>query len=200
MGEEGIEPVKRLMESYKTQFGKNFNLNRTEGYWTTPLNYAIFMKLEKFAIFLLENGADPNFVDRANCISINYAVSNFDFHINDKTIKRKNIELPKLVVKLIVMGVNVCHRNGVNKMYPDYEAMSNDYNFSANQIQNKIDAIIKSENPNEIKLIENYLIDIKKIKRKKDEFFDLLISKDEIKSIQFIDENPDYVNSLDMYG
>ena len=63
------------------------------------------------------------------------------------------------------MGVNVCHRNGVNKMYPDYEAMSNDYNFSANQIQNKIDMLVKSDNPNEIK-IENYLIDIK-IKRKR---------------------------------
>ena len=89
MGEEGIESVRNLITTYKKKFGKDFNLNRTEGFWTCPLSYAIFLREEKFAMFLLDYGADPNFIDEMNCLSINYAVSVFDFKSHN--IKKKNI-------------------------------------------------------------------------------------------------------------
>lgn len=198
MGEKGIEPVRNLITTYKKKFGKDFNLNRTEGFWTCPLSYAIFLREENFAMFLLDYGADPNFIDEMNCISINYAVSVFDF--KSQNIKKENIELKKLIVKLIIKDVNVGHFNPISNMFPDYEATHNNYKFSANQILNKIQSIKKQNNPEEILKIQDYLNEQKIKYNKYQGFFDAMIAKDEQKAIDLLESDTNIVHVLDIYG
>ena len=198
MGEKGIEPVRNLITTYKKKFDKDFNLNRTEGFWTCPLSYAIFLREENFALFLLDYGADPNFIDEMNCISINYAVSVFDFKSHN--IKKKNIELKKLIVKLIIKGVNVGHFNPISNMYPDFEATHNNYKFSANQILNKIQSIRKENNPEEILKIQDYLNEQKIKYNKYQGFFDSMIAKDEQKAIDLLESDTNIIHVLDVYG
>tara|TARA_B100001093_G_C26814243_1_gene1008933 strand:- start:642 stop:1988 length:1347 start_codon:yes stop_codon:yes gene_type:complete len=152
-GKDGLNIIKYILKNEK-----NFNINEKGEYWTYLLHYSIVMREEEIGIFLIDQGADVNLLDTYECSPLNYAVSKFEFRQVMRK-NRENIELKKLTLKLILMGADISHANPVNGMFPYTEAIKNDYYFSYNQIQNRMDKIIKDKlnYPKEWSNLESWL-------------------------------------------
>ena len=204
MGKESIEPLKKLFKSYEELFDKKFDLNRTGGMWTCPLSYALFLREEEVALFLIDYGADVNFLDEMGCLPINYSVGVYDFNSQVRLGKiislRENKELPKAVVSLIVNGANIGHCNQINSFFPCYEAIVNNYSFSSKQIQKRIDTILKNRIPEEMEMIDEYLENRRQTSDTYNSFFKYLADGNEEKSIDLLQKNKYLVTALDSFG
>lgn len=200
-GPKSIDYLKLLFQKHEKEFGSKFNLNITESMWTCPLSYALYLREEEVALYLIEYGADVNYIDHCGLSPINYAVSTYDYSSQVRLGKiittRKNKEIPKAIISLIVNGANVAFCNPRTKNYPCYEAMENNYLFSSKQIQIRIDTIKKNKKPDELELIkdflenENHNIDI---------FFDSLAKGDEEKSLELLENDKSLARVLDSFG
>ena len=204
MGKESIEPLKKLFESYEELFNKKFDLNRSGGMWTCPLSYALFLREEEVALFLIDYGADVNFLDEMGCLPINYSVGVYDFNSQVRLGKiitlRENKELPKAVVSLIVNGANIGHCNPINQCFPCYEAIVNNFSFSSKQIQKRIDTILKNRIPEEMEMIDEYIENRRQTSDTYNSFFKYLADGNEEKSIDLLEKNKYLVTALDSFG
>lgn len=67
--EERLKNLKEIIDA------NNVDVNKIEG-WTSFFSYAIFFRQEKIALYLLELGADVNYIDSLGLTPLNYLCSN----------------------------------------------------------------------------------------------------------------------------
>ena len=200
-GDDGLKNLKSLLNS------KVIDVNDGSSYWTTPLGYAIFMREEEIAIYLINMGADVNLEDNSGLLPIHFAVGIFDY-IQLIGKNRKNKELKRLIVTLILKGSKLGVKSSFTDNYPSNEALLNNYIFSHNQIINRRKSIVANKHflVNEYKEIEGWINEedmlIKSNFERKDGYlkFVELIRLNENKAIKYLNENKRYCNQIDSKG
>ena len=134
-GKQAIKIINDFLSENKN--ASNMIINGTYNYWTSPLSYAIFLREEEVALYLIDLGFDVNYIDSIGNSPLNYAVANFEYEKFSKTEKRQNKELFEVVKKLLYKKANVFHKNTSNDVYPVYEALLNSYINSYELIKKK---------------------------------------------------------------
>lgn len=200
-GDDGLRNLKSLLNS------KVIDVNNGSSYWTTPLGYAIFMREEEIAIYLITMGADVNLEDNSGLLPIHFAVGIFDY-IQLIGKNRKNKEVKKLIVTLILKGSKLGVKSSFTDNYPSNEALLNNYIFSHNQIINRRKAIIANKKVlvDEYKEIEEWINEEDMLSKanfeKKDGYlkFVELIRLNENNAIKYLNDNKKYCNQIDSKG
>tara|TARA_E500000178_G_C17037771_1_gene764411 strand:+ start:6318 stop:7889 length:1572 start_codon:yes stop_codon:yes gene_type:complete len=136
-GDVGKILIEKILEKYT-----DYDLNDIGNYWTYPLHYAIIMREEDIALFLIEKGADINALDEYGMSPLNYTVTKFRYK-HSCTKMRVNKELVKLLTTLVVMGADVTHINPHNDLYPHTDSVRSGYYYSYERIKSRINTVLK---------------------------------------------------------
>ena len=201
-GDKCIDIINKIINLH----GKDFLLNFNFKYWTSPLNYAIFLREEEISLFLIDLGFDVNYIDSRGNTSINYVIGSYQYNINDKTKNRQNKELLEVLKKLLFKGANIFHKNTITDLYPVYEALINSYIDSYQLIKKKID-LIKINIEICPKFKEDLEVYLKFHSGQNNgtvlrfyELIDLITDDKEKDAIKFFEKNLDVINCIEHNG
>ena len=200
--QEGINIINSIIK----KCGENELISYKFKYWTSPLCYAIFLREEEMAMYLIDLGFDVNHIDSLGHSAINYVVGNFEYKNIPKTEKRVNKEMYEVLKKLILKGANIFNKNKSTNLYPVYEALINSYINSYELIKKKIDLIKKN-----IEKCPQFKDDIKEyidFHSSQDNdlinrfyvLLDLITENKEDESIEYFNKNKDIVNCIENHG
>jgi ankyrin repeat protein len=82
-----------------------------------PLFYAVTNKQDKMAMFLLENGADPNVKTKDGGSSLFYAVKHGNTELVRKMLERKGMNINRHRMLFRLPLTTTAKRNGYNEIY-----------------------------------------------------------------------------------
>jgi len=116
-GENSLELIKLYIQD------KKIDVNNSNNFWTSPLSFAIFMKEEEIALYLIELGANVRFIDSIGLMPLNYTVTWINYEKSGFE-KRADKEIPKVVISLVNKGANLVYLNPINNMFLYREALT----------------------------------------------------------------------------
>lgn len=180
---------------------KQIDINNTDNFFTSPLSFAIFMRQEEIALYLIELGANVRFIDSIGLTPLNYALTWVN-HEKAGFTKVEDKELLKVVISLVNKGVNLVHKNPINNMYPYREALIHKYVTSYTIIMNRVKAILFNPDkyPEQSDEINNWMIDktqFDKCKENSDNLIDACYLNNDELAFKILENNPDSINTLD---
>lgn len=109
----------------------NIDINDVKG-WTSLFSFAIFFRQEKIANYLLDKGADTNYIDSVGLTPLNYLCSKPKFNLGGEYEEKDNLmkmrsyfndkELDKLLNKMLIKNpkLDIFYRKFHNGSYEPY--------------------------------------------------------------------------------
>ena len=194
-GENSLELIKIYIKD------KKIDVNNSDNFWTSPLSFAIFMKEEEIALYLIEIGSNVRFIDELGLTPLNYAVTWINYEKSGFE-KRSDKEIPKVVISLVNKGANLVYVNPINNMFPYREALLHKYDISHKIIMNRIKAVLlyPDKYPAQIVEINEWMFDksnLDKSTEKSDNLIDACYHKNDELAFKILENNPEIINSLD---